>query len=434
MSDTNRRLRVLLMAEECNPEWPSLPIVAYKYALELDKLCDVTVATHVRNTENIGKRAADGLDVRFIDNEWIASPMFRIARFIRGGEEVGFSTAMIFNYLPYLAFEHGVWRVFGRDIRAGRFDIVHRVTPMSPTLPSWIAHKLGKVPFVIGPLNGNLDWPKEFLAEQAREKEKLRNLRDLYKYLPYARSTYDDADAVLAAFEHTRADLPRVEDERIVSFPEIGLDPTIFHDKGTKPAGSRGSDGRLNFLYAGRLVPYKLPELPVQAFAQSDILRKHHLHIVGSGPEQARIEAVIAESGLADCVTVHGRKSQVEVAEMMRQCDAFVFPSIRELGAGVVVEAMACGIHLMVADYGAPGDLVADGRGDRIPVAPFETMVSGFRGAMERCVSDRAHLANSAARATAYAVDGFTWARKGDKTLEVYRAILEKRGFGGLGY
>ncbi|MCR9271748.1 MULTISPECIES: glycosyltransferase [Mameliella] len=426
-----QRPRVLLVADECNPEWPSLPIVGYKYALEIGKLADVTVATHVRNRENIEK---DGppVPVVYIDNEWIASPMYRLARLIRGGEEVGWSTSMIFNYLPYLAFERGVWKHFRDDLKAGRFDIVHRITPMSPTLPSWLAHKV-RQPFVIGPLNGNLDWPRAFAAEQTREKEGLRKLRNFYKYLPYARSTYDDAAAVLCAFSHTRADLPRVEDARIVSFPEIGFDPAIFHANGAAPAGSRG-DGRLDFLYAGRLVPYKLPELPIRAFAASEALRRHHLHVVGDGPERARMEALIAEHGLQDCITMHGRKSQGEVAEMMRQSDAFVFPSIRELGAGVVIEAMACGCQVIVANYGAPGDLADHGRGARVEMGSFDRMVEGFRLEMEACAEVPGNMAVTAARAKSYADGYFPWAKKGKKTIDVYCALLDGRPLDGLGY
>ena len=119
---------------------------------------------------------------------------------------------------------------------------------MSPTMPSYIAHK-SPVPFVIGPLNGALPWPAAFSAEQTREKERLRALRDFYKYLPYARSTYDKATCVLTGFSHTRADLARVPDDRIVMFPEIGFDPAIFHDTGAKPAGRRGEHVR--FLFAG---------------------------------------------------------------------------------------------------------------------------------------------------------------------------------------
>lgn len=419
------RLRVLLVADECNPEWPSLPIVGYKYAREIARHCDVTIATHVRNRENI-ERAGDGLNVIYIDNEWIASPMFRAARWLRGGEDVAWSTSMIFSYLPYLAFEHGVWRHCRTKLRQDAFDIVHRITPMSPTLPSWLAHKLDQ-PFVIGPLNGNLDWPGEFQAEQAREKEKLRRLRNLYKFLPYARSTYDKAAAVLTAFRHTRADLGRVEAARIISVPEIGFDPAIFHAKGTAQAGARGKDGRLHFLYAGRLVPYKLPELPVRAFATSPILRQHHLHVIGDGPERERLEALIDEHALHDCVTLHGRKSQPEVADMMRQCDGFVFPSIRELGAGVVIEAMACGMHVFATDYGAPGELAGNGRGDLVQIAPLPEMVSAFREAMEARATTPASMGATSARSREFADDGFTWACKGARTLEIYDWVLGRR-------
>lgn len=427
----SKRLRVLLVADECNPEWPSLPIVGYKYALEIGKLADVTVATHVRNRENIEKARPD-IPFVYIDNEWIASPMYRLAKLIRGGEEVGWSTSMIFNYLPYLAFERGVWQHFREPLISDGFDIVHRITPMSPTLPSWLAHKV-RQPFVIGPLNGNLDWPRAFAAEQAREKEGLRRLRNAYRYLPYARSTYDDAAAVLCAFSHTRADLPRVDDARIVSFPEIGFDPAIFHAKGAPPAGSRDKT-RLNYLYAGRLVPYKLPELPLRAFAASQVLRRHHLHVVGDGPERARMEALIAEHGLQDCVTMHGRKSQAEVAEMMRAADAFVFPSIRELGAGVVIEAMACGCQVIVANYGAPGDLADHGRGARVDMADFNGMIDGFRLEMEACAEAPANVAETAARAQTYAEDYFPWSRKGEKTLALYDALLSDAPLEGLGY
>ncbi len=428
-----RKPKVLLVADECNPEWPSLPIVGYKYALEIAKLCDVTLATHVRNRENIEKAGPTGFEIAYIDNEWIASPMFKAARVIRGGEEIGWSTSMIFNYLPYLAFEHGVWKRFKPQLASGDFDIVHRITPMSPTLPSWLAHKV-KQPFVIGPLNGNLDWPAAFAAEQAREKEKLRKLRDFYKYLPYARSTYDDAAAVLSAFSHTRNDLARVEDARIISFPEIGFDPEIFHANGAKPAGSRSTDGKIHFLYAGRLVPYKLPELPLQAFAKSEILRQHHLHVVGDGPERDRMQAVIDEHGLCECITLHGRKTQGEVADMMREVDAFVFPSIRELGAGVVIESMACGNHVLVSDYGAPGDLAGQGRGACVPMAEFDGLVDGFKTEMEYCVTDPAAMAITAARAQAYAEEGYPWAQKGRKTKEVYDAVLSGAPLTGLGY
>ncbi len=425
----SERPRVLILADECNPEWPSLPIVAYKYAKALSELCDVTVATQVRNRENISKLhpdgGGDGLSFAFIDTEYIANPIFRLASFLRGNPEVAWSTGMVLNYLPYIEFERQIWRRFGPALEAGGFDIVHRISPMSPTMPSYMAGR-GPQPFVLGPLNGNLDWPPAFLDEQKREKEGLRRLRNLYKHLPFVARTWRGTKCVLAAFQHTIDDLDAVPAERIVMFPEVGYDEAIFHP----PAVREGDPtGPMQFLYAGRLVPYKLPEVAIRAFAGSEKLAGHLLHIVGDGPERGRLEAMVAELGAGDRIRFAGRQNQMAVADFMRRCDVFVFPSIRELGAGVVVEAMACGLIPLVVDYGGPADLVAPDRGVKVPLADRESLIAAFRAAMEERVEARGTPAEAALRAAAerYAYEGYRWSRKADHTRAIYRCLMNGR-------
>ena len=284
--------RVLLLAEQCNPNWPSLPVVGYKYALALGRICNVTVATQVRNRPNI--EAADPTEARFefLDTEHVAAWLNKLSTRLRGGTDVAWSTNMMMSYPPYLEFERQVLRRFGADLQAGRFDVVHRITPMSPTLPSYIAGRF-RTPFVLGPLNGNLPWPKAFAAEQARERERLRALRNLYKYLPFSRRTYRKADAILAAFQHTIDDLDVADPAKVVPMPEIGFDDALFHpDRARKPYDG---EGRCEFLFAGRLVPYKVPEAAVRAFASSDRLAPHRLRIIGDGPERPRLEAIVRE-------------------------------------------------------------------------------------------------------------------------------------------
>ncbi|ABD57188.1 glycosyltransferase family 4 protein [Jannaschia sp. CCS1] len=412
--------RVLILAENCNPEWPSLPIVGYKYARALAAVTDVTVVTHPRNAENIERAGDMGAKVRYIDNEWLAKPMYRLAMALRGGSEVAWSTNQIMAYLPYLMFERQALRAFRDDLQTGAFDIVHRITPMSPTLPSYIAGRT-KQPFIIGPLNGNLDWPEAFRAEQKREREGLRRLRGLYRYLPYSRGSFTKAAAILSSFDHTAADLPAGLEDRTVSFPEIGFDETVFHSTGRVAPFS--GKGPYRFLYAGRLVPYKVPEVVIRAFISSECLKAHRLHIVGDGPERARLEAMVAEAGAEGWITFEGRKSQAEVAHYMRDCDAFVFPSIRELGAGVIIEAMASGIACIVTDYGAPGHLADGQRGRRVALQALDGLVHDYRLAMEACVEAPAEPQAMAARAETYARDNFTWAAKAAHTLTIYDAI-----------
>jgi glycosyltransferase involved in cell wall biosynthesis len=425
-----KRLRILLLASDCNPEWPSLPIVGYKYAKALAKRCDVVVATHVRNRPNLEKAAEEGITFKYIDTEHIARPMFKISKFLRGGTDVAWSTNMMFAYPPYVEFERQVLKRFRKELDRGDFDIVHRITPMSPTMPSYISGRI-RQPFVLGPLNGNLDWPKFFAAEKAREKEGLRKLRNFYKYLPFARSTYRKAACVLAAFQHTIDDLNFADPAKIVMFPEVGFDETLFNEVGRKsdgaPADAADPDaGKTRFMFAGRLVPYKLPEVLVRAVAKSPILQKQILHFVGDGPEMPRLKALVEEHGLQHCVRFEGRTDQKGVADWMRACEAFVFPSIRELGAGVVVEAMACGMLCVVVNYGAPGSLISPERGIRVDLASRDDMADGFQSAMERVVAIEGDEREAMrAAATRYAFEKLRWSAKAEFTEDIYRRLLD---------
>src|SRR5439155_20357988 len=96
-----------------------------------------------------------------------------------------------FNYPSALAFEWQAWRQLRSRIRSGEFDVVLRLLPITPVLPSPFAFFLrrGPVPFVIGPLNGGLPWPKGF-SQADRQKEWLSHLRGVYRLLPFGRSTY----------------------------------------------------------------------------------------------------------------------------------------------------------------------------------------------------------------------------------------------------
>ena len=346
--------------------------------LRLGNHVDTVVATQVRNRENIERVGMGKCEVVYLDNEYIAAPMHRLAKIIRGGNSVAWTTNMAMYYLPYLAFEREVWRKFGRDLKLGKFDLVHRITPMSPTLPSPMA-KWSPRPFVIGPLNGGLKWPAGFAAELAREREYLTYLRNAFRILPYSHTMWRRSAAILAAFDHTINDLKATDKSRVFNVPEVGFDPELF----SSPP-QRQTDGRITFLYAGRLVPYKCADIAVAAFAAEPTLRHHRLRIVGDGPDRLRLEQLIRENHLEACVELAGQLTQAEVGQEMRRAEVFVFPSIRELGAGVVVEAMASAMTCVVTNYGAPGALVGTDRGIRIPLGSKEEVTRNFGKALAK--------------------------------------------------
>jgi glycosyltransferase involved in cell wall biosynthesis len=145
--------------------------------------------------------------------------------------------------------------------------------------------------------------------------------------------------------------------------------------------------------------------------------------VVGDGPERASLAALVRARGLEGCVRLLGWRSQAEVGELMRAADVFAFPSIRELGAGAVVEAMATGLPCVVVDYGGPGGLV-EGIGVKVPLGEKPALVRGFRAELERLAISpdlRARLGVASARR---ALAEYAWDAKAAQILRVYDWVL----------
>ncbi len=414
-------MRVLILAENCNPEWPSLPVVGFKLCRALGDHVEAVVVTQIRNRPNIEKVGMGRCEIHYIDNEYLAAPLHKLTKVLRGGNTVGWTTNIAMFYPTYLSFEWEVKKRFGKDLKAGRFDLVHRVTPMSPTLPSPMA-KWSPKPFVIGPLNGGLKWPREFYSELKREREWLTFVRGLYRHLPYHRSTFRQSAAILAAFQHTIDDLPMGCLDRVINVPEVGVDPELFSAPPQRTPGER-----LTFLYAGRLVPYKCPDVAVGAFVKSPVLRQHRLRAVGEGPEQPRLEAMVRKHGLEGCVEFMGKLTQAQVGEEMRKADVFVFPSIRELGAGVIVEAMACALPCVVVNYGAPGTLINEARGVRVPMGAKAEITMGYARALEELAAHPERLHMLGAESCKHMMTHYTWDAKARGIVQVYDWVLKRR-------
>lgn len=87
------------------------------------------------------------------------------------------------------------------------------------------------------------------------------------------------------------------------------------------------------FLYAGALVPYKLPDVAVLACSQLGL----PLWVVGSGPEEERLRRLAGPT-----IQFLGRLSDEELADRYRRCRALLFPGTEDFGM-VPVECLAAG-------------------------------------------------------------------------------------------
>jgi glycosyltransferase involved in cell wall biosynthesis len=415
------RPRILLIAEAANPEWVSVPLVGWSHAHALAQEADVHLVTHVRNREAIARAGwREGADFTALDSEAVASPIYHAGQAIRRLTGLGWTLTTALSALPYYYFEHLLWRRFADRIRAGEFAAVHRLTPLSPTTPSIIAGRCAaaRVPFILGPLNGGVPWPKGFAAVQASEGEWLSYVRDSYKLLPGYRDTRRNAAAIIAGSQATWNDLAGYHDKCIYQ-PENAIDPGRFHER-----IAREVTGPLRLAFVGRLVPYKGADMLLEAAAPLVRAGRAVVDIIGDGPEMPRLRELVARLGIADGVKLEGWVEHVRLQQRLVQSDVFAFPSVREFGGGVVLEAMALGLVPVVADYAGPAEIVTDATGVRVPLGTRAELIRGFADTLTQLADRPASLRAIGERARARVLSLFTWAAKARQTAEIYRWLI----------
>lgn len=130
-----------------------------------------------------------------------------------------------------------------------------------------------------------------------------------------------------------------------------------------REAGNRFGLRDHNLLYVGGLNATKGAPEALRAFARLDAHGVEcALHVVGVGPLADELERVAREPGANKCVRFHGFLQGDDVACLAGVCDAFVFPTRRDVWGLVLNEAMACRLPVLASDRaGATTDLIVDG-------------------------------------------------------------------------
>jgi len=424
--DISARPRVLLIADGCNPQMTSVPLEGYCHSEALRQVADVLVVTHVRNRNDLTAVGwKEGKDFLCIDTEAVSRLGWKIGTLLRGGHGAGWTTLAALTVPLYYLFEQRLWEMLGSRIAAGEFDVVHRLIPLSPATPSTIAARCKQhgVHFVVGPVNGGLPWPAEFVRERAKEREWLSYLRSFHKLLPAYRSTHTCASAIIVGSRDAMRQMPRGCRDRCFYIAENAIEPKRFPDV---PREERPAASPLRIAFIGRLVPYKGADMLIEAAA--DLLRegKLSLEIVGDGPQMNELRAQLTRLQLVDRVKLLGWLNHHEVSAVLNRSDVMAFPSIREFGGAVVIEAMAVGVVPIVIDYGGPAELITERTGFYVQPGTREQIVERFSKLLRRLCDSPEQVTSRSEPARLRARTYFTWEAKAKRVLQVYRWILSQ--------
>ena len=407
-------LRILVLAADANPDSISTSLVGYSHAEALAQRHEVTIVVRSKYEESVRRKGTAFREIVAVSvpgfdavSAWVFKHILRSNYASQAGTGL--------DYPFMLSFEWCVWRRLRARILAGDFDVVLRVLPVTTVLPGAFGYFLrkGPIPFVIGPINGGLPWPQGF-AQAEKQREWVSGLRDLYRVLPFGRSTYRNATAIIAGSSHTCSEFPEYR-EKVFFVPENGIKLEQFATMRRPPSNGE----KLQLMYVGRLVPYKACDLALRACAPLLQAGRAHLTIVGDGPERPAIEEMARSLNVSEAVTITGWLSHADTLGHMQRGDVLVFPSIREFGGGNVFEALAMGMVPIVVAFGGPGDIVNPRVGYSVPLTNPDDIVRQMAAALAELDGDPALLQRLRDEGMRYAREQLTWEGKAETVTRV---------------
>jgi glycosyltransferase involved in cell wall biosynthesis len=377
-------MKIMLIGHACGPKSGSEPAITWNWATHLSRSDDVTVVTHPTERAEIEAhlRASPNPRLRF---HWVKLPPAvdpwrpGRSRFIR---------------LHYLLWQRLVMRVVRREAAAERYDYVHYISWNTVSAAPDLRHI--NAPTVWGPLGGGQTPPLRFLRYLGRTAipELLRAGRvKVLRFRPRFRRAARAAKPVLAINDETAALLHAVGAPASRRFLEVGIDDGSI----VSSVRGRSNSGALVIAWVGRLEPHKGLPLALEALKKTggDV----RLEIAGDGYMRSAYQRLAEKLGVTDRIRFLGQLPRDQVRDLYLRADAFLFTSLRDSSGGVVFEAMASALPVVVPDHQGCAVHVPSDTGIKYPITRPPETVREIARAIERLRVDedlRLRLASAA--------------------------------------
>lgn len=329
-------------------------------------------------------------------------------------------------------WQWAAYRAAKRLHREQPFDLFHHVTFAN----DWLASPTGAflpVPYLRGPGGGAHRMPGKLLRSRrwtSRLWERVRSMGQwCYRHDPVYRKGQSRARALLVCNEDAVQAVPAKWRPYVQLFPVNGIAPEDAVELGAPMERPRAERKQFIVVSAGHFISLKCFDLGLRAFAL--FAREHPdavLELVGDGPERERLIRLAQDLGVIKQVRFPGWSSRTQLLHRIAQADAFLFPSARDGGGAVVVEAMATGTPVVCLDIGGPGYHVQDAWGIKVIPGDPDQVIRDMARALRRLHDDpalRTAMGNAGKRRVQ---DVYLWDRLGDELNRIYEEASRVSG------
>ncbi|OUJ69833.1 glycosyltransferase family 4 protein [Hymenobacter crusticola] len=407
--------KVLITAYAVNPYKGSEDGMGWNFILQAARTHRVIAVTRENNQPPIDKYLAEHPELATVAAN-ITFRYFDLPAWMRWWKK-GPLLSVLYFYMWQLGLGLQLWRC------RPAIDLVHNLNFHNDWTPSflWLLRR----PLVWGPIGHHPPIPASHLRQYGTAaycKDRLLGLmkHSFWLFDPFLRVTRRSADRVLC-MNSTVAPRLRLSAKSFEIVPSVAVD---------LPAEApRSTAGPFTVMIAARMVPLKGFDMVVQAFARF-LYRlppsqqvNTRLLLIGSGPEQERLQQLVDWHGLALYTEHRPWLDRTELLQLYREASVFFFPSHE--GAGMVVaEAMSYGVPVLCYQNEGPGELVPPTSSLKVPYASFEQNINDFAVQLQRLYTDPRLLATESVLSRQHVATHHTWTRRGQQLELIYQHVL----------
>lgn len=394
------KLRVLLSAFACDPLFGSDEEVGWQWAKELSSRgIDVSVitrrshqATIEQHVEKTGECA--GVSFHYVDIDGLHAVLKRFNRR---------------NHIYYYAWQWCAYKLAKKLHAARAFDLIHHVTWVSFRQPSFMG--MVGAPLYFGPVAGGDAIPAGYTRAFSRGQRTIETVRGMVnaavRFDPLMRMTYSQAHKVFFTSAGHLEYVPAFVSRKSQIELAIGMAPASRED----PQGVAGSQRRgTRLLFVGRCIGLKGMDLGLQIFSRIHQERPEvTLTIIGDGTDRKRWTEATRQLGIESAVDWRGWLPKAEVLSLYQEFDLLFYPSYRDSGGFVVLEALQSGLPVVCFKLGGPGVVVDNSCGAAVEARPdIPDTVESYANAVLHTL-DRVRTDATLADACRARVNEFSW-------------------------
>jgi glycosyltransferase involved in cell wall biosynthesis len=399
-----KRFKILLSAYACEPNKGSEPGVGWHWAMEVSKRGhQVCVLTRKNNQNIIEAYFRDNLQPDNLKFIYYDLPKY-LTSWKKGGRGV---------HLYYFLWQICVLKIAFKAHKSIQFDLVHHVTFVTIHQPSFL-YLLNNTKFFYGPCAGGDVVPIRYLKSfplLKRLKEYLIYLQNHLLSIDFFRLLmFHKASLIFSNSKNTQSFIPK----KWLTKNKISL--AIGSTKLALNFSEKVVSNEFNLLYVGNFLHWKGLHLVLKML--DNCYEYVQLTLIGKGNFDNTLKKT------ATNIKIINWLPQIELFELYKTYDLMIFPSFRDSGGMVVLEAMSNGLPVICLDLGGPGQIVNETCGRVISTKnrTEEEVVLALSEAINELASNK-ELRSALSKGAIERAKEFTW----DKTVgRVYEQIEQQ--------